>query len=383
MLRNRVLYAVLLVALLCLNLYLNNVYALLLLLTAVILPFLSILFCYQSRDGVSMDLTAEELPEDTEAVSFRGTLRNRSLFPAPAIRGKLSVQNGLTGTTVEKGLRASIAGKAKKTLQFQVEDPEVGKLFATVLDLTSQDLFGLVAFPVEHVAAAEQLVPPPDVPAEVNMVEALETTGESVRYSENERGTDVSEVFDIREYVPGDEIRAIHWKLSAKQETPILREFSQPLNYSVILLVELAEAPANALQACVTYASAISKGLLEAGVLHTMAWFDGAADEFCDLNITNLEEQSMAELRLTSSAYHEAENASLDRFLETDGVDPTSTLLYVTPRLSSDHILRAARSMPTRVELVGREDDAIELDGLFIDLLPPNIKKAGTIALTV
>lgn len=381
--RNRIFYGVLLLTLLGLNLYLNNVYALLLLLAAVVLPLLSILFCYLSRDGVSMDMTATEMADNSNVAAFRGTLRNRSLFPAPAIRGKLSVQNGLTGTTIEKGLRASIAGKGKKTLQFQVEEPEVGKLFATVLELTSQDLFGLVAFPVEHVAAAEQLVPPPDVPAEVNMVEALETTGESVRYSENERGADVSEVFDIREYVPGDEIRAIHWKLSAKQKTPILREFSQPLNYSVILLVELVEASANALQACVTYASAISRGLLEAGVLHTIAWFDSATDEFCDLNITNQEEQALAELRLTSSAYHESENASLDRFLETEGVDPTSTLIYLTPRLSSDHILQAALSMPVRVELVGTEEDAIELGGLLIDLLPPNMKKVGTISLTV
>lgn len=383
MLRNRILYAVLLLALLLLNLYLNNVYALLLLLAAVAIPLLSVLFCYLSKDGVSMDLKASEQAEPSGAVSFEGTLRNKSFFPAPAIRGRLSVQNGLTGTVIEKGLRASIAGKAKKTLRFQVEEPEVGKLFATVLHLTSQDLYGLVAFPVEHVAAAEQLVPPPDIPSEVVMVEALETTGESVRYSEREKGTDVSELFDIREYVPGDEVRAIHWKLSAKQETPILREFSQPLNYSVIVLVELAEASAEALQACVAYASSISKGLLEAGVLHTMAWFDRAADEFCDLNITNLEEQALAELRLTASCYHESENATLRRFLETGGVDPTSTLIYLTTRLSSDLILQAARSMPTHVELVGTEKDAIELGGLSVDLLPPNLKRAGTLSLTV
>ena len=120
------------------------------------------------------------------------------------------VQNGLTGTTVQKRIRASVAGKATRPIHFRVEDAEVGKLFATVTDFRTQDLFGLMSLPVEHVAAAELLVPPPDVPAEVLMLEALETTGESVRYSENERGTDVSELFDIRDYVPGDEIRAIH-----------------------------------------------------------------------------------------------------------------------------------------------------------------------------
>lgn len=215
------------------------------------------------------------------------------------------------------------------------------------------------------------------------MVEALETTGESIRYSEKERGMDVSEVFDIREYEPGDEIRAIHWKLSAKQETPVLREFSQPLNYSVILLVELAKASAGALQACVAYASAISQGLLESGVLHTIAWYDAAAEEYCNFNITNLEEQALAELRMTASSYHEQGDASLQRFLETDGIDPTSTLVYLTTDISSDRILQAARSMPTRVELVGTEYNAVELGGLPLDLLPADMKKAGSLTLTV
>ena len=217
--------------------------------------------------------------------NFIAELNNESVFPAAVVRGLLVVQNGLTGTSVRRKIRASVAGKASRTIRFRVEDAEVGKLFATVSDLRTQDLFGLVSYPVSHIAAAELLVPPPDVPAEVLMMEAKETTGESIRYSENEKGNDVSELYDVREYLPGDDVRAIHWKLSAKQEEPILREFSMPLNYSVILLVELAEASADALQSCVAYASALSKGLLEAGVLHTMMWYDRGSDEFVDYNI--------------------------------------------------------------------------------------------------
>lgn len=383
MLKNRILYILLLLALLLLNLYINNVYALFLLLIALALPLVSILSCYLSKAAVSIDLVAtDEAPVD-EAVAFVCVLQNMSPFPAPAIRGTLSVQNILTGTTVEKGLRATVAGKGQKTLQFRVEEPEVGNLFATVLELTSRDLFGLVAYPIENVASAEQLILPPDVPSEVLMEEALETTGESLRYSEREKGTDVSELFDIREYGVGDDVRAIHWKLTAKQENPVLREFSKPLNYSVILLVELAESSSDALQACIAYASSISKGLLEAGVLHTVAWFDRGADEFCTFNITTPEEQAMAELRLTSSASQSVESTTLERFLEGNGVDPSSTLFYLTPRLTTDRILQAARSMPTKVVLVGTEQDAIELGGLSMNLLPPDMKKAGTISLAV
>ncbi len=383
MLRNRIIYAVLLLALLLFNLYLNNVYSLLLLLAAVLLPLVSVLFSRLSRDAVSVTLSAPELAEEKVPAEFIATVRNDSVFPAAAVRGRLTVQNGLTGTSVERRIRASVGGKSAQRIPFRVEDAEVGKLFATVLDLTAQDLFGLVAYPVRHVASAELLVPPPDVPTEVLMLEALETTGESVRYSEKEKGTDVSELFDIRDYEPGDEIRAIHWKLSAKAETPILREFSQPLNYSVILLVELAAASAEALQSCVAYAAGISRGLLEAGVLHTMVWFDRGTDEFCDFNITDLEEQALAELRLTSSCFHEAEDASLTRFLETGRPDPASTLIYLTTSLESDEILRATRIMPVRMELVGDRPRNENLSGLPLSTLPESFRDAKSISITV
>ena len=38
------------------------------------------------------------------------------------------------------------------------------------------------------------------------------------------RGTDFNPDYEVREYIPGDELRSIHWKLSAKQERLMVRE---------------------------------------------------------------------------------------------------------------------------------------------------------------
>ncbi len=38
------------------------------------------------------------------------------------------------------------------------------------------------------------------------------------------RGTDYNPDYEIREYIPGDELKSIHWKLSAKQEQLMVRE---------------------------------------------------------------------------------------------------------------------------------------------------------------
>lgn len=52
----------------------------------------------------------------------------------------------------------------------------------------------------------------------------------------NRKGNDPSEMFDIREYVPGDDIRSIHWKLSSKTEELIMRQASEPSHYDVAIL---------------------------------------------------------------------------------------------------------------------------------------------------
>ena len=48
--------------------------------------------------------------------------------------------------------------------------------------------------------------------------------GEAESYDDFQPGTDVSQIFDVREYRPGDRLQRIHWKLSAKSDGLLVRE---------------------------------------------------------------------------------------------------------------------------------------------------------------
>lgn len=58
--------------------------------------------------------------------------------------------------------------------------------------------------------------------------------GEAESYDDFQPGTDVSQIFDVREYRPGDRLQRIHWKLSAKSDGLLVREDSQPLACAVV-----------------------------------------------------------------------------------------------------------------------------------------------------
>ena len=56
--------------------------------------------------------------------------------------------------------------------------------------------------------------------------------------SKTKSGEDVSEVFGLREYRPGDRWQKVHWKMTARQEHIWVKEYSLPIGASVVLAAE-------------------------------------------------------------------------------------------------------------------------------------------------
>ena len=56
---------------------------------------------------------------------------------------------------------------------------------------------------------------------------------------QNRKGNDPSEIFDIKDYTPGDDLRFVHWKLSGKADHLIMRQPSEPTHYHAIILMDL------------------------------------------------------------------------------------------------------------------------------------------------
>ena len=55
------------------------------------------------------------------------------------------------------------------------------------------------------------------------------------------RGTDYNPDYEVREYIPGDELKSIHWKLSAKQEHLMVRERMASGREKINVLLPLGE----------------------------------------------------------------------------------------------------------------------------------------------
>jgi uncharacterized protein (DUF58 family) len=132
------------------------------------------------------------------------------------------------------------------------------------------DCFGILPVKAIIEASARMTVLPDLFPVEVDISvhHAEEEEGEADR-----KGEDRSEVFQLREYQPGDDVRQIHWKLSSKLDEIILKEASAPQSRSVMLFWDkrfpgtppqmdtLAEAVAS-----------VCQGILDSGIPFRLCW---------------------------------------------------------------------------------------------------------------
>ena len=382
--RNRILLAVILLALLMLELYVNNVFTLILLLTGIFLPAVSVLFSVFSRNGLSAELMVPAGLRRGDTAEIKTVFHNSSLFPVAAASGELTIHNTLTDTELTESIRCPVSGRGTDEVQVFVEEAETGQMYITLDNLSTQDLFGLVQFPSDHRLRRVVLVEPDHILTEVNVSEVRETEGESEKYSMLEPGRDVSETFDVRPYVPGDDFRAVHWKLSAKNDDLVIRRFVKPINYSVVLLVELETATPSALEACVCYAANFSRGLLDTGIMHTFAWFDGGTDEYCTFNVSSYEDLDAAVFRLVCSAPHGEEDSSAKRFLMGgEQIGKNTTLLFVTTHAGTPEADELAVRCRTRIAAVGKRGLENADPALQMDKLPGRIGKVGTMTLNI
>lgn len=67
-----------------------------------------------------------------------------------------------------------------------------------------------------------------------------ENEGESERFSMTKPGGDPSELYDIREYRPGDRVNRIHWKFSAKNNTLMVQDYGFPIACDTAIFVDIS-----------------------------------------------------------------------------------------------------------------------------------------------
>lgn len=182
-----------------------------------------------------------------EEVLLELRLRNPTWFISLHSRLNLCIANVFLENASTVEISMPVKAHGENVLKMPVRIVDLGKYTLTCDTLFVQDIFCMVVGR-KTISLSGELFAVPEGSSE----EQLDVTGFLGGAAEVEesksKGSDFSEVSDIREYIPGDRQRDIHWKLSARQDELMVKERVNVAGSEMVILPGFAENPEQAMQ---------------------------------------------------------------------------------------------------------------------------------------
>ena len=240
-----------------------------------LLPGVSLLLALAARRGVRLSLTLTPTVPKRAAAQAVLKVKNDALLSAHALF-RVRAVNALTREETVTPLYCTVPPKGTEELRFLVESRRCGQITAAVEKAGLLDICGIFAVPLktENIAARTTVLPDMFAPG-IDLALASSMPEESDSYAPGCRGNDLTEIFQLREYAPGDDLRRIHWKMTAKTDRLIVREASLPLQRSLLVFWDKTAADKlapDAADALAESVSSVCQSLSEAGFAYTLGW---------------------------------------------------------------------------------------------------------------
>ena len=270
--KNRVIWASAFTLTLLLYFFENNTGTRILTAAAVLVPPVTVFCAWYSTGRLKLvpEISGPLQKGQPADLCFR--LEGPALLYGCSVSGRIRLFNPMTGDLAVPD-RVLKAGENV----FEITPVRCGSLMVRMTDVKTADLLGLFEFPVSTEEERTTVILPCLYPVDIPEPERLiSRNGEEPDPAHSGAKRDIQPFGDIREYVPGDPVRRIHWKLSEKTGRVLIREnellsenavrlFLNPLQGEP--LPERIDRTAEALLS-------LSRSLKQAEIQHSVCWAD-------------------------------------------------------------------------------------------------------------
>lgn len=205
-----------------------------------VFPFLSLAMGWllKRRVSVQAECRGERSGRQHEEAYFVIRVLNPTWFASLDAKLCLAVSNPFFRTEGEQIVSIPIHARKGYTLELPIISDYPGIVQIKVKSLRIKDFMGFRFFRQRCDASAELVVMPEQIfnvsYDTVNMEQGMLESEESTK-----RGNDFSDVQEIREYIPGDKLMSIHWKLSAKRDILMVKDRVSMSDKQLVILPEL------------------------------------------------------------------------------------------------------------------------------------------------
>lgn len=299
MLKNRILYSMAAILSIWIMVMYQNYYLIMATVIILIMPLILLFLFTRTVKGVktNVSIAADTVTKsDKNGIPVVINIENRSFIPLTYGTLSLTFHNRYTKNTLKKTLDIAAAGRNHTKISYFFNVSNIGIIDITINNTIYYDFFGLwkKKFKINQNSTIYVIPELVHIHFDTDGLKNHEDS-ETEKYRDDIKGNDNGEVFDIREYGEGDELKNIHWKLSSKKDVLIVKEFSMPIEKIPLIYINMqknsgkrnptdSDLHDNFLEA----AMSLSYELFSSGISHDIAWYNGKKNVKCESDIIDI-----------------------------------------------------------------------------------------------
>ena len=220
-------------------LFYHNYAMLIVVIIMALLPVFSNICAYIISKKINIKL---EIPQTSVAknhdIHLNIKIDNPTILSSDNVVLQIKVYNAFYNNDELFTIVVPASAKEIRQLEWKFKSKYCGRVIASLESVRVKDVFRVFTFNSCANSEAETIVMPDSRNIDNNFYMLSEGEGEQneVQYR---KGSDVSEISEIREYIPGDKLQSIHWKISAKQDKMMVKEYGMPFTNEFVIVPEL------------------------------------------------------------------------------------------------------------------------------------------------
>lgn len=379
MLKYKILYGAMLLTAAAAFLYANSAASMLLLILMIVLPVLIKLTVKNNAGRMNIKCSmADACVAGLAAKPLVITVENTSLIPMANIEIVLEYTNHMFSDKYEE--KVSLCGSGRnQSYELPLNAERCGRSEVTVKQVYCSDFLNIIRSKIDYHWKKRYTVYPnlPDIQLHAQKLLTAEFGGQN--YDRSRRGSDNSEVFQVREYEAGDSLSAAHWKLSAKMDNIIIREWSRPNNFRLLILFDVMSEDIRGkslsfeIQAAIMGLTAsVSRELAHQGIGHNIAMLN--CGPVLDMSIHQTGDSSVLLDEMMSIVIPKNNEALINEILANNIQNTYSKLVYIGPQANAARLREFSAYMDVTAIAVAEEGKLLydRSGGYSIYTIPAN-----------
>lgn len=243
--------------------------------------------------------------EKHQSVNVGVEIESKSVIPIFHVTARVRIKNKFYDTEQISEVFGMVVGKSKTKMTMKISSEYCGPIVIEIDEVRINDLFHLstTCIPIHQTERLSVL--PEYYAASFVLQESIrDFMAESEIFDKNCPGDDPSEIFQVREYHGGDRMQSIHWKLSARTDEMMVKDYSLPIGNAVIVFWDMFYNPEkieDSFDEWLEAGLAISQGLVEVGCEHYAVWFDKKQQDLERMEMKKMEDLYLLTDKIFSS----------------------------------------------------------------------------------